>query len=271
MKKLAFLLVILFPLVVQAADESAYDRVIARNELVCGVIPWAPYKVLDANTKEWSGFAIDIYRKVFATLDIKVTFKEVVLGNQIQDLNSGRVDAICDDGPWTLSASKFIDFSNPVYVAPVYLYVRKDDNRFKSRNDLDKKEIRFAGIDGDVSNDLVPRLFPHATLASMPGTTDAAQLLLNVSTEKADVTIIGPSEFFVFEKNNPGQLKALFKDTPLGNYECAISVKKGDFKMLGLVNQAINNGRNFGITNKIIDEFDPKHEKLLRVRSPYTF
>jgi ABC-type amino acid transport substrate-binding protein len=247
------------------AEDSAYDRVMAKGELVCGVFPWAPYKILDPNTKEWSGFGIEIYRKAFATLDIKVKFKELVLGTQVQDLNNGNIDAICDDGPYTLSAGKFVEFSDPVYATPEYIYTRKGETRFKSHADLNNKNVIFTGIDGDVSNDLATRLFPNAKLQSMPGTTDVSQLFLNVATKKADVVVADPSAFSEYEKNNQGQLVPLFKDKPLGRYKIVISVKKGDLKMLGLANQAVDNGLALGIVDDILDGYDPKHEKLMRV------
>jgi ABC-type amino acid transport substrate-binding protein len=268
----AFLLIAGFCFSAQAKDvPSAYDAIIAKNEIVCGITPWAPYKEIDVKTNEWKGFAIDIYRKAFATLDMKVTFKEVIVGNQIQDLNSGRVDAICDDGPYTMSAGKFVEFSDPAYASPAYPYVRIDDNRFKSRKDLNDGKITFTGIDGDLSVDLVNRLFPSAKTMTMPGTTDMSQLFLNVATKKADVTIVDPAAFSAFEKNNPGKLKPLFKDKPLGVYKIGISVRKGDVKTLGLVNQAIDNAIAFGIVDEILEGFDPKNEKLLRVRSRYEF
>ncbi len=272
MKKLIFLLSIFFPLTAFAAEEtSTYDKVIAKNEIVCGIYPWAPYKEIDLKTQEWKGFAVDVYRKAFSTLDIKVTFKEVVLGNQVQDLNSGRVDAICDDGPWTMSAGKFVEYSDPAYFAIVFPYVRKGETRFKSRSDLNNENVTFTGIDGDLSVDLVARLFPKAKVTSMPVTTDVSQLFLNVSTKKADVAIVDPAAFTVFNKSNPDQLEPLFKDKPLGIYKNVIAVKKGDFKMLSLVNQAIDNAIAFGLINDVLDEFDPKREKLMRVRSRATF
>jgi ABC-type amino acid transport substrate-binding protein len=267
---LGLLVFLITPSLCLATESSAYDRVIAKNELVCGVIPWAPYKEFDPNTGEWKGFAIELYRKAFATLDLKVTFKEVVLGTQVQDLNSGAVDAICDEGRWTLSAGKFAEFSDPVYASIVYAYARKGDARFKSRADLNKPDVLFTGIDGDLSSDLVTRLFPQAKLATMPGMTDVSQLYLNIATKKADVVIADVGSFAVFEKNNPNQLVRLFSDKPLGIYKTVISVKKGDVKMLGLVNQAVDNALAFGITDEVLDGFDPEHQKLGRVRSRFT-
>ncbi len=255
-----------------AADEfSAYDRVIAKNELVCGIYSWAPYKELDPNTGEWKGFAVDIYRKAFATLDIKVTFKEVVLGNQVEDLNSGRIDAMCDDGPWTLSAGKFVEYSDPAYIAITYPYVRVTEKRFKKRTDFNSADVSFTGIDGDLSTDLARRLFPAAKVISSPSTTDISQLYLNVQTGKADVVIGDPASFSVYNKNNPGKLKALFTDKPIAKYKNVVSVKKGDVKMLGLVNQAIDNALALGIVDDVLDGFDPAHKLLMRVRLPYAF
>jgi ABC-type amino acid transport substrate-binding protein len=252
------------------AEESAYDRIIAKGEITCGVVPWAPYVIIDPNTKEWSGFIVDLFRKTFATLDIKVTFKEVVLGNQIQDLNTGRVDAICGDGPWTMSAAKFVDYSEPLYATPVHAYVRIDDDRFKKRGDLNDKSVKFTGIDGDLSVDLVQRLFPKAQLTTMGSMTDVSQMFVNIETKKADVAIVDPGAFSAYEKENPNKLKKTLPDV-LGVYRNVISTKKGDIKTLGLVNQAVDNGHDFGIIRDVLDEFDPEHNKIMRIKDRYSF
>ena len=247
-------------------DYSAYDRVMAKNEIVCGIYPWAPAKTIDPTTKEWTGWAVDVYRRSFATLDLNVKFKEVVIGNQVQDLNSGIIDAICDDGPWTMSSGKFVAYSDPIMYAPVYPYVRINETRFKTRASLNNKDVRFIGIDGDLSNDLVGRLFPDTTLMSLPGTTDVSQLYLNVAGGKADIAIGDPEAFRGYEKHNPNKLRPLFQENPLGKYKVVISVKMGDSKMLSLVNQAVDNAITFGIVDDILSRVDPKHERILPVR-----
>jgi hypothetical protein len=47
------------------------------------------------------------------------------------------------------------------------------------------------------------------------------------------------------------------------------SVRKGDFKTLGLINQAIDNAASFGITDAVLNKFDPDLRFMQRVRSPY--
>jgi ABC-type amino acid transport substrate-binding protein len=94
MKIFVFLLIALFPFIGFATEDSAYDRVITKNEITCGIMAWAPFAEIDPNTKEWNGLTVGIMRKAFATLDMKVRFKEVTPGNQVQDLNNGRIDAV---------------------------------------------------------------------------------------------------------------------------------------------------------------------------------
>ncbi|HBM91165.1 MAG TPA: hypothetical protein DD400_04750 [Rhodospirillaceae bacterium] len=272
MKIVAFLLILFVSFVAPAhAASSAYDRVMKTNKIVLGVIPWSPYREKNLETKEWSGFAVEVCRRAFATMDIKVTFKEVIFGMQVQDLNIGRVDAHCDEGPWTMSAGKFVEFSMPYFATPVFPFVRAGEMRFKKRSDLNHPSVHFVGIDGDLSSDLVHRIFPKAKFSSMSSLTDVSQLYLNVSTGKADAVIGDPASFGVFNKSNPGKLKPLFQNQPLGPYKSVVSVKKGDMKLLGLVNQAIDNALTFGIVDEILDRYDPKHEILMRVKSRYTF
>lgn len=250
---------------------STYDRVISKNELVCGIYSWAPYKEQDPQTGEWKGFAIDIYRKAFATLDIKVTFKEVSLGNQAEELNAGRIDAMCDDGPWILSEGKFVEYSDPAYVSFVYPYVRADEKRFRSRADLNSADFSFAGVEDDLSTDLPKRLFPQAKIINFPAKTDTMQPYINVASGKADIVIGDPATFSLYNKTNPGKLKPVFLEKPIAKYKNAISVKKGDLRMLGLVNEAIDNALALGIIDDVLDDFDPQHKLLMRVKLPYSF
>lgn len=251
------------------AEYPAYDRVMAKNEIVCGVYVWPPYVNLDLKTKKFTGLSIELLEKMFATIDLKVKFQEVIVGAQVQDINNGRVDAVCTDGPWTMSAAKFVEFSDPYGFNPVYPYVRTDDNRFKTRADLNNKNIKFTGIDGDLSTDLVRRLFPKAASLGMPNTTDVSQLYMNVETKKADVAIVDPASFEKYAAKNPNKLKAIFADQPLGVYKSVISVKKGDIKMLGLVNEAIDNALHFGLLDDVMDKYDPAHKKFKRVRKKF--
>ena len=252
-----------------AKASGTYERIMQSGKVVCGYFPWPGYAEKDPNTGELSGLEIDLAKASLATLDLKVEWKELVVGTQLEDLKNGKVDAICFDGPFVMSSGKFVEFSNPVFAPIAISYVRSGENRFAAKADLNDPSVRFVGIDGDFSSDLVKRLFPKAQLLTMPGTTDASQLFLDVATKKADITIVDPLSFQVFQKSNPDKVKALFPEQPIGIYKKVFSVAKGDMKTLGLLNQAIDNAAAFGITEEVLNKHDPDHSTLKRVRSIY--
>ncbi|MDB5477895.1 MAG: cyclohexadienyl dehydratase [Alphaproteobacteria bacterium] len=232
----------------------------------CGYSPWPMYWDVDPNTKELSGLVKDLSDATFKLLGLKVEYVEYVFSNKVIDLQSGRIDAICGDGPWILTTIKQIDYSAPYYFTPVFAYARADETRFLSRSDLDKPGIQFVGIDGDLSTELVQNNFPLAKLNTLTTTADAGQMLLDVSTKKADATIIDPAAATNFITHNPGKVKQLFNGKMLGAYNNGFSVKKGETDLLNMLNGAVAAMHNTGAVDPILDRYDPKGEKFLKVQ-----
>ncbi|MBM3602649.1 MAG: transporter substrate-binding domain-containing protein [Alphaproteobacteria bacterium] len=257
------------PDVQKVASDATYDRIMQSGKVVCGYFPWPGGAEKDPNTGKVSGLVVDLVEQALATLDLKVQWQEVVIGTQVQDLNTGKIDALCNDGPWVMSAGKHVEFSDPMVATILLPYIRVDDSRFSAMADLNNPSVRFVGLDGDASVELAQRRFPKAQLKSLPGTTDLSQLFLDVATGKADILITDPHSFDAFEKNNPGKVKPFLPAKPVGLYKMVFSVAKGNMKTLGLLNQAVDNAAAFGITEQVLNKHDPDHRTLKRVRSIY--
>ena len=100
MKILLSLVVLLLAVPAYAADGGeAYDRVIKSNTLRCGIMLWPPYFEMDANTHALKGFGVDFYNAVAEILGIKITYSEIIPGQQAEDLNRGKIDAVCPSSP----------------------------------------------------------------------------------------------------------------------------------------------------------------------------
>lgn len=193
--------------------ETAYERVIRTGTLRCGYSPWPPYWSVDPNTGVITGLSKDLSDITAKLMGMKIEYVQITNGQQVQDLNSGKIDAMCGDGPWVISTIKYIDYTKSYIYAAVYIYGRADENRFKSFDDLNKPEVIFTGIDGDLSSDLVQSNFPQAKIGTMSSSTDPSQLMMNVTTGKADVVIIDPLAASLFTKNNPGKLKLIISQS----------------------------------------------------------
>lgn len=248
--------------------ESAYDRVMRTQTIRCGYAPWPPYFDLDPNTGTLTGLSKDLSDAAANLLNLKLDYIQVVVGQEALDLRSGRIDAMCGTGAWVLSSYNVVSYSFPLFYLPVYVYIRQDENRFAKLNDLNTETVTFAGLDGDTSIDLAQRNFPKAKIQSLPGNTDLSQILMNVTTKKADVVIMDAMATVNFIKNNGTLLKPL-GDKPLAVYSGGFSVAKGENDLLETLNGASEAALNLGITNPIIDRYDPDHKHFLYVRPRY--
>ena len=251
-----------------AKAETAYQRVLRTGILRCGFSPWPPYFSLDPNTLELSGLSKDLSDAVIRLLELKLEYVQIVLGQQVQDLDIGRIDAMCGDGPWVISTIKYLDYSKPYIYAGVYIYGRADENRFSSFDDLNSPAAAFVGIDGDLSTDLVQSFFSQAKISTLGSLSDPSQLLLNVTTKKADAVIVDPLTATLFAKNNPGKIKMLLTQ-PVAVYGAGFSVKKGETDLLNMLNEAVSAAINTGQADRTRKKYDPDGTLFLPIMPPY--
>ena len=250
-----FFCMLSMPSLAQSKHESAYDRVMRTGTLKCGYMPWPPFFSLDPNTGILSGFNKDVADAISQMLDIKISYVQVVVGEQVQDLRSGKIDAVCGDGPWILSTIKYLDYTQPYYYTGVYVYGRAKENRFKNQTDLDKPTVTFVGLDGDTSTEFVQKNFRKAKLKTLPGSTDPSQLFLDVADGKADLVILDPTNAALFMKNNPDKIRRIF-DQPVAVYGGGFSVIKGEAELFSMLNEAVKASLNTGI----VDRLWPKYQ-----------
>ena len=260
---LAFLLMAASP-AFAAEKESAYDRVMRTGVIRCGYMPWPPFFDVDPNTGELGGLNREIFDQVFKLLDLKVQYVEVTLGFHVNELNEGKVDAICGDGPWIISAAKQVDYGDAYVYQPVYVYVRAAE----IRADMDNAGVTFAGIDGDLSVDLKNFRFPKAKMHSLPSLSDPTALMMEVITGKADAAIIDSMSARRILETNPGRLKRLGGGKPLAVYPNTFSVAKGEDKLLKTINAGVAAALDIGLVDAILGKYDPAGN-LLQVNKPY--
>lgn len=273
MKKIILALILLCGAVPAfAADqkESAYDRVMRTGVLHCGFIPWPPGFEVDPNTNVIKGPTKELFEAIIKLTGWKVEFVQVALGNNALDLNNGRIDAMCADGPWTITSVKFVDYTTWAAYTPVLAYVRANETRFKSYTDLNDANVTFVGIDGDISADLAALRFPRAKLKTLGSMTDPSQMTMDVSTGKEDVVILDPVTAEGFMKNNPGKIKGIQNAPALAVYPIGMSVKRGEDQLQQTLSRATEMAINIGLVDQKLDLYDPKRRIIYSPAKSYT-
>lgn len=270
MRTILALLILCLPSYALAEEgrQSAFDRVTSTGVLKCGFFAWPPYFEIEQNSGTVKGAAKPFYDAVAGLLDVKIEYVELNFSSYVEDMRMGKVDAFCNDGPYTISLAKQVNYVRPWFYAPVFAYGRADAASLKQPSDFNTKDFRFIGMDGDLSVDLKNRLYPEAKLISVSGMTDVSQMLLDIVGKRADAMILDVPSADKFNATNPLKIKPLYAK-PLAVYPVGMSVLKDEQKLWQTLNTATEMAINMGFADTALKAIDPTGKAVYPVIKSY--
>lgn len=266
------LLLLCLSLPAQAAEkETTFDRVVRTGTINCGYALWAPVLYKDAKTGEIKGLAHDAMIEAAKRLNLKVVWKEeTAWGTIVEGLHTNRYDMICTGLAATSARAKFIDFSAPLFFAPIYLVARADDTRFDKNTDvLNDAKYKIGVLEGEISSIIAQQKFPQAGVIAMPQTADYSLLLKEVETKKADVTIIEIATFLEYDAHNKGKLKIIQRDRPLNVFAATLGIPIGDISLKHMIDTTFNEMALDGTIAALIKKHEKYAGTMLLPAQPY--
>lgn len=249
-----------------ATQESVYDRVLRTGLIRCGYTPYSVGLKKDPLTGALSGIYFDIITEMARNLSLKAEYvEEVGWGEQIQGLAQGRYDMICSPVSLNSGRARAADFSIPLYYSPVYIWARSDDRRFDNNNEaIDKPSIKIATLDGEQTSVFARNFFPHAKQTSLPQSAPFSDLILQVTSGKADVVFAEPASVEEFLATHPGSLRRVETLTPLVVVPNIFLLKTGEYAFKQMIDNGLREMFNTGRVNQIIDRYEAKPGLYLR-------
>jgi len=252
------------PDVATVADQPAFERVMKTRTIRCAYAVWTPYISVDPNTKRLSGITYDIFQQAGRILGLKIEWAEEVPFSQVADsLNNGRNDVMCQTMWPSGNRAGSFDFTMAIVYTGAYAYVRADDARFDG--DLAKindPSMTVAVIDNDFTQAIPNEDFPKARQYSLAMDGDGAQLLLAVTTKKADVAFVDPFFAAEFMSNNPGTLKAVAGVPVVRVFGSSYAVAKGETKLRDMLNVAMQQMNQSGFIRATLDKYLGEHKGM---------
>ena len=240
---------------------SSYNRVMAARTLRCGYFTWPPYFSTDPVSGQHSGIYYDIINKLGQTLGLKVEWTmEYTLGQQVEALRAGKVDALCADGPWTRSAMPHLDYTTPYMFIPGYVFTLKGNPKFADPTDLarlNQPDVTFTALDGDGSAEYLDEYFPKAKRLTLPSTADSSLIVQNVLTGKADAMFNDTTTIAAQKPEDRARIQTMGSGKALATYPFLMSVSKGEIGLQNLLNQGLAVMQDGGMLEKIIRQHDP--------------
>lgn len=252
-------------------SNNTYDKILKAGGIKVGYISYPPSFIKDPNTGEFSGIFHEVLQEIGKKLKLNIEYtEEVGWGSMIEAINSGRVDLICT-GVWpTTERGKHVDFTKPLYYSTVKAYVRIDDDRFDGNlNRINKPDIKIASIDGEMTSIIAQFDFPKAKNISLSQLNDVSQVLLEVSSGKADITFVEPAIALEYMSKNPGKIKQVKDVPPLRVFPNTMIVGKGEIELLSTINIGIDELANNGFIDKVVAKYEKFPGSFQKVALPY--
>lgn len=250
---------------------SLYDRVMQTGTIRCGYVLYQPFSIKDPNTGKLSGVGNDALELVAKNLGLKIEYtEEVGWGTMIEGLQQNRYDIIVSPIWPNSNRARLVDFSDPLCFSPVFAYVKAGDKRFANNlESINSEKIKIATIDGETAEVIARNDFPKAQKESLPQLADYSQVLLSVSTGKADVSFAEPGLVALFLKHNPGTLVNIAPANPVRVFPNCWMFNRGEMEFKNMLNTALSEAMNSGAIEKIIRKYEPAPNAIYRVAYPY--
>jgi polar amino acid transport system substrate-binding protein len=249
---------------------AGLNRVRDAHTLRAAFIDYPPSMTVDPNTKAKGGIMPEVIAEAAKAMGLQVSYvEETTFASMIDTLESGRADIVVS-GIWPSSSRALRgDFSRVVYYSPVYAYARSNDTRFDNNLAAAKNiSVRIATIDGELSSIVAQADYPGTPTVSLPQQADVTQLLLQLTSRKADITFVEPAIADQFLAKNPGSIRRVAGVEPVRLFPNTFLFRKGDTGLRDAVNIAILELTNSRRLDAIVKPYDPDGAHFILPKPP---
>jgi len=238
-------------------DKYVTEGVIENNELRVGYIIYPPLLTKDANTGELSGISYDLVEEVAKELGLTANWvEEVGWGTAIEGLDTGRYDVLGTQMWPNEAREKKAVFSVAPMNSVIYPYVKKGDDRYSSDlSVINAPENRIIALDGEMAVFIAQEDYPKATLNTLSQLSSYAEVFLNITQNKADISFAEPSAAEDFLNANPGSIERVGNE-PVRSFGNSFAFDKENTDLHALWNKALNKVIKKGAVEKILEKYD---------------
>lgn len=271
---LAVLVLASFPAFAADETETALERIQRTGVIRCGYYVFPPITYRDPNTKELSGFSVDMMNEVAKQAGLKVEWtEEFTFGNWVPAIQSRRFDVACTPMWPSLPMAKAVAFTHSMFFSGLYPVALKSNARFNENMPLaalNKPEVTISAQEGNATYDIVKEAFPDAKIYALPPEADTASYYTTLTSKKADITLTDHNGVIQYNKAHPKeQVKLVATSEPVKLQSFPLAVLNGEQDLLNFMNLAIDEMHYDGKMSRILAKWETVPGQYLRVAKPY--
>jgi polar amino acid transport system substrate-binding protein len=231
-----------------AALADTLDDIKSRGTLRVGMEPgYMPFELTNQKG-EIIGFDVDMAKRMAKKLGVKLELVSTAWDGIIPSLITGKFDIIMSGMTVTEERAKAVDFADPYIVIGQTALIRKElAGEVKSYKDLDNAKYKIASKLGTTGEIAAKATFPKARYFSYETEQEGIMETVN---GKIDAFIYdSPYNAVAFAEK--GQGKLVFLDQPFTDEPLGWAVRKGNPKVLELLNGFLKEAKTDGTYDKI--------------------
>jgi ABC-type amino acid transport substrate-binding protein len=222
-----------------AAGSSSAAAGVAKGLMKSGTLTvgmnlqFKPEMYLDASNKP-AGYDVDLLNKLATSLGVKLDIVNLDFNGLIPGLQSKKFDMVSVGLTATDERKKVIDFSREYVPYTSVLAVKQSDNSPAVIDTYNKSGVIITALQGSSGEQLAKKTFPKAT---EKGFADQNSALLEVSTGRAQGSVLEDYILAQYQKANPNTVKAAALPAPLSLGYGSWAVQKGNADLVTELNK----------------------------------
>jgi len=236
------------------------------KSITVGYIPYNKSFIVDPNTWEFSWIFYEVMQEVWSRLNIEINYKyELWWSDLITAIDTNKIDMMVTWIWPSQSRSKFVDYIEPLYYSPVYIYTQYDNSKFDNNIALiDDTNVKIWIIDWEITSSIAHEDFPKAYNYSSSQLTNVDQLMLDLVANKTDITFLEASVANNYIKNNPRKIKQVISKNPIRKFDNSMLVKKWETELKLLIDTVILELKEEWFISEIIDKYKSEEWNFIK-------
>jgi len=218
---------------------SAFDNIFNQRKINIGYIVFPPTITQDPNSKELGGHFIETIREICLQAAIEPVFIETDWKGFSAGLKSGRFDVSIAPTFITIPRSISVAFTDPLFYAGNGVIVRKNDTRFNTIDDFNRRDITVAVTQGSAAHEFALSNLKNVKLNVLPG-PDQLLTLQEVLSGRSDAGFANSYDTQTFVNKYPTKVKDIFSETPYNLTPVSWSVATDEPELLAFFNSALH-------------------------------
>ncbi|MDO5531733.1 basic amino acid ABC transporter substrate-binding protein [Sutterella sp.] len=224
----------------------------ARDLIRVGTEPtFAPFEFLDTETKEFTGFDMDLIRAVVDKAGYDVQILNMGFDALVPAVMTGTIDVIAAGLSITPERAKRVDFTAPYYTSGVSMLIaKKDAGKYKTFDDLKNRVIavQIGTTGAEKAKDIA-----GAQVKSFNTTSEA---FMDLMIKGSDAVLLDRPVLGYYLRNQAKAAQVLTIPPYVADAEeFGFAVKKGNKELLDKLNKAYADLKASGEVQKIYDKW----------------